>query len=147
MANLYVGCSLTQAPEQFKNDVEAFKTVLKNKHTVFDFIGLVNGTPHDVYMWDIHKCVATCDALIAVSDYPSLGLGYELGVAIEKLEKPTLILAQTDSKVSRLLYGIEKPFVTIQRYADLKGAPALVEEFLAGAKVTQRRHHPSSSSP
>lgn len=126
---LYIGCSLTQAPEDFKQKVEQAKKSLRGKYEVLDFIGLEKGTANDVYNWDIHACVATCDAFVAIVDLPSIGLGYELGVAIEKLEKPTLILAHQDAKVSRLIYGIEKPFVRTARYSTPSEIPTLVEEF------------------
>lgn len=127
---LYIGCSLTQAPEEFKQKVEHAKDTLRTKYEVLDFIGLVNGTANDVYMHDIHTCVATCDVFVAIVDLPSIGLGYELGVAVEKLEKPTLILAHTDAKVTRLVIGIEKPFVKMVRYTDPSEIPALVGAFV-----------------
>ena len=87
MKKLYVGCSLTLAPESFRQSVEELKNKLRADYEVFDFLGLVKGTAKDVYEWDIHHCVAKCDLFLAVCDYPSLGLGYEMGVAVEKLYK------------------------------------------------------------
>lgn len=127
---LYIGCSLTQAPEDFKQKVERAKDSLREKYEILDFIGLVNGTANDVYNWDIHTCVATCDVFVAIVDLPSIGLGYELGVAIEKLEKPTLILAHQDAKVTRLVLGIEKQFVKMVRYSDPSEIPGLIEDFI-----------------
>ena len=97
-----------------------------------DFVGLTAGTARDVYQWDIGRCVATCDAFIAICDFPSLGLGYELATAVEKLRKPTLALAQNDAKISRLILGIESPHYRFTRYAMTTEIPKIIEEFLAG---------------
>ena len=124
---IYVGCSLTQAPEQFIEEVENLKKILRQKgHKVFDFVGLVAGTPKDVYRWDIHRCVAECDFLIAICDYPSIGLGYELGVAIEKLGKRVLAVAHKDTKITRLILGVDHPRFEFCRYEELDDVANLV---------------------
>lgn len=127
---IYVGCSLTQAPENFKVAVEDLKNKLRKNHEVLDFLGTVAGTPQDVYNWDINECVAKCDAFIAICDLPALGLGYELSVAVEKLRKPTLALAHTEAKVSRLLLGIEQPHYTFERYNAFDEVEGRIESFL-----------------
>jgi hypothetical protein len=127
---LYIGCSLTHAPEEFKKEIENIKNVLRKEHEVMDFVGLVAGTPNDVYQWDIHRCVATCDVFIAVCDFPSLGLGYELGVAIEKLHKPTLALARKDAKISRLVLGVGEPHYRFARYKTTEEIPAIIKDFI-----------------
>src|SRR5664279_2524261 len=79
---LYVGCSLTHAPEDFKTEVEGFKELLRKQgNEVFDFVGLENGTAEDVYRWDIGHCVRDCDVFIAICDHPALGLGWEIAEA------------------------------------------------------------------
>jgi len=113
---LYVGCSLTQAPEEFRKEVEELKRELGEYFEVFDFVGLVNGTPKDVYRWDIHRCVANCDLFVAICDYPAIGLGYEMAVAIEKFGKPTLLLVRKGVSVSRLVLGIEHQLCTLEYY-------------------------------
>ncbi|MEK7063393.1 MAG: hypothetical protein AAB955_01735 [Patescibacteria group bacterium] len=135
MATLYIGCSLTQAPEGFKQNVEELKQTLRtNGHTVLDFIGLVAGTAKDVYEWDIHQCVEKCDVFVAICDYPAIGLGYELGVAVEKLNKPTLVLAHTDAKITRLVQGIECPNYAIVRYSSFSDIPKHIEVFVTKSK-------------
>jgi nucleoside 2-deoxyribosyltransferase len=104
-AKIYVGCSLTKAPEDFKAQVEAFKDTLRGEgYEVFDFVGLVNGTPASVYNWDIGHCVRDCDIFVAICDEPSIGLGYELCEAL-RLGKPVLAVAHADAKVTRLVLG------------------------------------------
>lgn len=116
---LYIGCSLTHAPEEFKSSVEDLKTRLKAQFEVLEFIGLVNGTPTDVYHHDVQTCVGTCDLFVAICDFPSLGLGYELGTAIEKLHKPVLAVAHRDAHITRLVIGIDAPGFKFKRYDEM----------------------------
>jgi hypothetical protein len=135
-AKLYVGCGLTNAPEEFKEGVEQLKDRLKKHYDVFDFVGLTAGTAEDVYRWDIEHCVADCDLFVGVCDYPSIGLGWELNEAID-LYKPTLGVAHEKALVTRLVLGAAavKPNFTFQRYNDLAlEVPAFVEEQLMVAQ-------------
>ncbi|HSW98697.1 MAG TPA: hypothetical protein VLF71_02575 [Candidatus Saccharimonadales bacterium] len=133
LARLYVGCSLTSAPESFKSEVETFKDRLRAEgYEVFDFVGLVNGTPADVYNWDIGHCVRDCDLLVAICDEPSIGLGWELGEAT-RLGKPVLAIAHKDARVTRLVLGAAdvEPNVRFERYGHVNDALPLVAEMLA----------------
>lgn len=137
-AKLYVGCSLTQASEAFKKNVEQLKSALRAEgYEVFDFVGLVNGTPRDVYEWDMGRCVGACDAMIGICDEPSIGLGYELCEAT-RLGKPVLAVAHTDSKVTRLVHGaadVEHNF-NFAVYQDLvRDVPLLLKKLLADANL------------
>jgi len=137
---LYVGCALTDAPEAFKAQVEEFKHTLRAEgYEVFDFVGLVNGTAVDVYNWDIRHCVKNCKALIAICDFPSIGLGYEMNEAIN-LKKPVLALAHTDSKVTRLVHGAAEvePNMRFEKYKTLKEAVPVVNGWLAQNKLIPR---------
>lgn len=134
---LYVGCALTEAPEDFKNAVEQLKEDLRaDVYEVFDFVGLFAGTPADVYKWDIGHCVRDCDALIGICDYPSIGLGFELNEAL-RLKKPVLALAHTDSRVTRLVLGAAElePSFRFERYDDLKLILPLVNEWLGSVHM------------
>jgi len=130
-ATLYVGCGLTNAPEEFKESVEVLKDTLKKNYNVFDFVGLTAGTAEDVYQWDIEHCVADCDMFVGVCDYPSTGLGWELNEAIS-LDKPVLGVAHEKSIVTRLVLGAAavKSNFNFRRYNDLLEVPAFVEEQL-----------------
>jgi len=131
---LYVGCSLTKASEKFKASVEQLKDAIRAEgHEVFDFVGLVNGTPKDVYEWDIGHCVKNCDALIAICDEPSIGLGYEICEAV-RLGKPVLAVAHEDTRVTRLVHGAAdvEPNITFASYRELiADVPPLVDTLLA----------------
>ncbi|HSX16494.1 MAG TPA: hypothetical protein VLH86_00125 [Patescibacteria group bacterium] len=137
---LYVGCSLTKADEAFKDSVEQLKTALRVAgYEVFDFVGLVNGTPKDVYEWDIQHCVATCDAFVGICDEPSIGLGYELCEAT-RLGKPVLAVAHADSKVTRLVHGAAEveANVNFSTYEDLvRDVPPLVGKLLSTSKMVE----------
>ena len=127
---IYVGCALNYSGEEFRQKIEELKNILRKDHEVFDFVGLTKGTPKDVYNWDIENCVKNCDVFVAICDYPSIGLGYELACALEKFQKPTLALAHEDLKVTRLVLGIEKPNYEFRRYKNIDEVPDLVETFV-----------------
>jgi hypothetical protein len=139
-AQLYVGCALTAAPENFKTSVEGLKDTLRDLgYAVFDFVGLVAGTPEDVYNYDIGHCVRDCDAFIAICDEPGIGLGWELSEAT-RLGKPVLAVAHVDAKISRLVIGAAEvePNLHFERYNDLVSeVPALVETMLASQTPEQ----------
>lgn len=117
---LYIGCSLTQAPKEFIQQVEDLKNSLREHYEVYDFVGLTNGTNEDVYKWDIERCVATCDIFLAICDYPSIGLGWELNEGV-RLGKPVLGVAREDALITRLVLGaaVLKPNFTFERYQDI----------------------------
>jgi hypothetical protein len=125
---LYIGCALTDAPEDFRSQVENFKDQLRQKYTVFDFIGLVGGTSADVYRWDIGHCVRDCDAFIGICDYPSTGLGWELSEAT-RLGKSVLAIAHEQSSVTRLVLGAAavEPNVHFANYTDLPEVIPMVD--------------------
>jgi hypothetical protein len=102
---LYVGCGLTLAPKEFKERVEELKTALGRDWHVLEFLGLVAGTAADVYQRDIVENVGSCDAFVAIADEPSIGLGYELAIAVEQHRKPVLATAHVSSRVTRMLLG------------------------------------------
>jgi len=128
-----VGCALTDASEEFRASVEYFKKALRREgYEVFDFVGLVGDSSEEVYRWDIGHCVKDCEAFIAICDHPSLGLGYELAEAA-RLKKPILAVAQTDSRVTRLVLGAAEvvPHLRFERYKDInKDAVPLVNDWL-----------------
>lgn len=116
--SLYVGCALTYATEEFKENVQILKDKLKDVCNVLEFIGLVNGTAQDVYNHDINVCVRGCDLFVGICDQASIGLGYELAVQVEDRKMPALAVAQVDSKVTRLVLGINKPNFEFRSYQD-----------------------------
>lgn len=131
MKSIYVGCSLTDAPREFTDKIERLKKCLRVMgYKVFDFVGLTRGTPNDVYRWDIHNCVAKCDLLLAICDYPSIGLGYELGTAIEKFAKQVLAVADENRQITRFVQGIDHPKFTFLRYRDFDQIAEMVMQIM-----------------
>jgi hypothetical protein len=131
---IYVGCALTSVPSEkraeFETRVNEVKKMLKADHEVLEFVGLTNGTSRDVYMHDIHDCVAKADLFIALCDYPGTGLGYELCYAIEVKNIPTLALVQKDATVTRLVEGIQSQKFTFGRYINTTDLLAQVQAWV-----------------
>ncbi len=106
MKTIYVGMALTDAPKEFRN---RFQTELKNQLRslpeieVLDFVGLENGSEVDVYEYD-RACTESCDLMVAICDYSSLGLGMEL-VFRYHTGKPLVLFAHKDEYVSRMVTG------------------------------------------
>jgi hypothetical protein len=117
---VYVGCSLTHAPQEFRDSVENLKNRLKEICQVLAFKGLSDSNlPHDVYVHDIIGCVHECDLLVAICDYPSLGLGWEMSVQAEVKKGPVLAVAHKDSKISKLVLDPRLPGYEFHRYENL----------------------------
>ena len=115
---VYVGCALTYATDDFKKEVQDLTDRLKKICHVLEFVGLIDGTPRDVYHHDINVCVRGCDLLVAICDQASIGLGYELAVQVEDRKMPALAVAQVNSKVTRLVLGIDQENFEFKTYKD-----------------------------
>lgn len=140
---LYVGCALTHAPEEFQFKVEELKRLLAARCEVLEFLGTVKGTPRDVYRQDIQEHTSTCDMLLAICDYPAIGLGYELAYAVEKRGIPVLAVAHKDAKVSRLVLGIDRLGYTFARYQDLcRDVPLLLDDKMGALLEMHGAGHP-----
>lgn len=116
---VYVGCSLTHAPLEFREEVAALKTKLKSICEVLEFLGLNGGTAREVYEHDINNCVRKCDIFVAICDYPSTGLGWEMAVQSEDRRMPTIAVAHENSKVTLLVLDPGLPNYEFHRYKDL----------------------------
>jgi len=117
---VYVGCALTHASNEFKEEVERLKKKLENICVVLHFKGLSDSNlPRDVYVHDIIHCVHECDILIAICDYPSIGLGYEIATQAESRKKPILAVAHEDAKVTKLILDPAIENYSFCRYKNL----------------------------
>lgn len=128
MKKVYVGCSLTHAPKEFHDRIDILKNKLREHYEVLEFIDLTNGTNTDVFLWDT-KCVKDSDLFIADCTYPALGLGYEIGVALEN-NKQTIAIAEKGARVSRLLLGVTDKDYIFHWYKHILDIVPLVEEKL-----------------
>ncbi len=129
MLRLYLGCALIDAPDDFLEKIVAFRTKLRDTFEVLDFVNPGTGTSTEVYRNDIHKQIANCHLMIAVCDYASNGLGYEMATMIEKHGKPVLAVAHKNSRVSRLILGIDNSCFEFARYDNIDEAYVLLKDF------------------
>jgi hypothetical protein len=130
---LYVGCGLTMASEDFRNSVEELKGRLSEDWEVMQFLGLGAAEPGDVYRKDILENVHGCDAFLGIADEPSWGLGWETREAAF-LSKPTLLVAHVGSRITRL--ALDAPMfnqgMRFRRYENmLEDVPVIVSEEFA----------------
>ena len=95
---------------------------------------LSDGGEHDLTDKQSHSrdvaWLEECDTVVSEVTAPSLGVGYELGIA-EKLGKPILCLfddGKPDLRLSAMLSG--NPRVTVVRYQELKGAMEAIDLFI-----------------
>ena len=95
---------------------------------------LSDGGEHDLSDKEIHArdlaWLEECDAVVAEVTTPSLGVGYELGVA-EKLGKSILCLfdaGNPDFSLSAMLSG--NPKLTVARYLELDEAIEAIDLFV-----------------
>lgn len=123
---IYVACALTHAPEEFREGIEQLKGWLRKDHDILDFMGVKNGTPEEIFTHDL-GCVRRCDLVVADCTHPSIGLGMELGVAIER-DKPILVVAKNGAKVSNIVFGITHPKFSLKQYQDSSEVVEFVKE-------------------
>jgi hypothetical protein len=129
-AKLYVGCALTNASETFKDEVLAFKETLRERgHEVFEFVGLTAGDDEQVYRHDL-SCVRKSELFIAICDYPSTGLGWELGDAASRNKK---VLMASQQPITRMVTGSAKvePNFYYTRYNEISDLIPKVDEIVA----------------
>ena len=97
-------------------------------------MALSDGGEHDLTDKQIHARDMTwleeCDAVVSEVTTPSLGVGYELGIA-EKLGKPILCLfddGKPGLRLSAMLSG--NPRATVTRYKTLEQATEAIDLFV-----------------
>ncbi|MBN2356484.1 nucleoside 2-deoxyribosyltransferase [candidate division KSB1 bacterium] len=72
-------------------------------------------TPSEIYRRDV-AWLADCDAMIAEISNPSLGVGYEIGYALD-LGKRILCLHKEGLFISRMIIGNDRAGLNIAAYA------------------------------
>jgi 2'-deoxynucleoside 5'-phosphate N-hydrolase len=87
-------------------------------------------TAAQIYKRDV-IWLSDSDAAIAEISNPSLGVGYEIGYALDH-GKPLLALYEKDLFVSRMITGNEHPMLTIVEYGEDDDWRAAIDNFLAG---------------
>jgi predicted metal-binding protein len=114
---LYIGCALTNLPADKRDALlEMISEIKKELSKTFEILvfkgvsDLGSSKPlsvKEIYDFDIKECVMKAECMLAIVDYPSLGLGYEIATAVEKMGIPVLAVAHKDSIVTRLIMGID----------------------------------------
>ncbi len=149
IVKLYVGCGLTYAPQEYKDQIASFKNKLRSIEwiEVLDFWNANSASngkqpdSHEIYCTDIHECVGNAHAMIGELSYPSTGLGWELATSIEKHGIRVLMCAHKDALVSHLpigasLYDVNKRSTSFIRYKE--SIEELIPFFLEELKIVQK---------
>jgi hypothetical protein len=101
---VYVGSSVTNASPALTDFVRRFKRSLRASTAalIIEWIEKDSSVSFpDFFSKDLNN-VRQCDAMIAIVDEPSIGLGMEICEAM-RMQKPLLCLHKKDIEVSRLL--------------------------------------------
>jgi nucleoside 2-deoxyribosyltransferase len=85
--------------------------------------------PREVFERD-SSWVKECEAMIAEVSTPSLGVGYEYGLAVQ-LGKPVLCVYRSGLRMSKMITGNPAPNLTVMTYSILAELDAAVDTFLA----------------
>jgi len=92
-------------------------------------------TPEQIYTRDV-EWIEGSDCMIAEVSNPSLGVGYEIGYALN-LDMPVLCLYHKDVFLSRMILGNTAPGLTVRSYESDEEWQAIVEEFLHGIRQSE----------
>ena len=84
--------------------------------------------PRAVFERDVHW-VKECEAMIAEISTPSLGVGYEYGLAVQ-LGKPVLCVYRSGLRMSKMITGNPAPNLSVATYATLEELDEQVDAFL-----------------
>ena len=85
------------------------------------------------------------DVVIAEISRPSLGVGYEIGYALQR-ETPTLCVYRDGLFVSKMITGNPSPFLTVATYRDESELDRHIDAFLSKRATRQPRESLQGSS-
>jgi hypothetical protein len=114
MKKLYIGCALTHASKGFVKQVLDLRDRLSRHFTVLQFVGIEDVADTEIFTHDI-GCARKCDALVAITDHPSYGLGYESAIAVES-GKRVFSFAHESARVSKFITGNNNPNYSFHRF-------------------------------
>lgn len=86
-------------------------------------------TAQEIYERDV-EWLSAADCAIAEISNPSLGVGYEIGYALDKGKK-VLAMYQKGLFVSRMITGNPHPSLTVVEYSSDEEAKKIIDEFLS----------------
>lgn len=145
MPKIYLGCSLNNAPQEFREQISEFRQKLKQYFEVLEFFSNpVELNSHQnnielcqqIYEYD-KNCVLSCDLMIAELSHPSLGLGMELAFAAMN-NKPIFGIATQSASISRMILGITDTSFQLTRYDKIEETIPLIIAKVE-ALATQRK--------
>ncbi len=84
--------------------------------------------PREVFERDVNW-VKACEAMIAEVSTPSLGVGYEYGLAVQ-LGKPVLCVYRSGLRMSKMITGNPAPNLTVATYSASAELDEQVDAFL-----------------
>jgi 2'-deoxynucleoside 5'-phosphate N-hydrolase len=87
-------------------------------------------SPRAVFERDV-AWVEACEVMIAEVSTPSLGVGYEYGLAVQ-LGKPVLCVYRAGLRLSKMVTGNPAPNLTVATYSSKAELDVLVDAFLKG---------------
>lgn len=108
--------------DEFLTMLGELKGKLKAHFEILEFLGINdNGvaSAREVYNRDIKECVMTADCMLAICDYTSSGLGYEMGTAVENRGIPVLAVGHEKINISRLIRGIDHENFQFHTYSSV----------------------------
>jgi len=126
---VYVGCGLTDAPQEFIGQVGELKKALGRTSyvRVLDFVGKGDTDPVEVRKSDLSQ-VASCDLMVAICEFGSTGLGMEMQKAVAE-NKHILACASTRDR-SDLVRGIESDRFSFFQYEHMVDVVGRVKEWV-----------------
>jgi hypothetical protein len=100
---IYVSSSVSNASREYRDFIRRFKQELRDRTAalVIEWVEQDAALPDDFFKKNINN-VHNCDAMIAITNEPSIGVGMEIQEAINN-DKPLLCLHENGLTVSRLL--------------------------------------------
>jgi len=84
--------------------------------------------PHEVFERDT-RWVKECAAMMAEVSTPSLGVGYEVALAVQ-LGKPVLCVYQSGVRLSKMIIGNSAPNLAVMNYSNLAELDEQIDKFL-----------------
>ena len=126
---VYVGCGLTDAPQEFTDQVGKLKENLREiPHVrVLDFVGQDDTDPIEVRKNDLSQ-VASCDLMVAICEFGSTGLGMEMQKAVAE-NKHILAFASTPDR-SQLVRGIDSDRFSFFQYEQMQDVVERVKKWV-----------------
>jgi len=124
---LYVGCALKCATKKFVERVLALKDELRAQFEILDFHGLrERADKQNIYAFDMQQ-TGRCDAMLAICDEPSFGLGAEVKGVLSRGCR-VIAVAHHDSVVSGFITDMPEiePLFSFHRYSSMEEIPEIL---------------------